>query len=312
MKLLRILPIIGIILFLYLIYNIGIGNITQAFSSINKTLLILSLIIFIPRSLLQTYKWYMILKKQEIHLPFFFVYKTYFIGIFYGAVTPGWLGTFIRIPYIKNKAKISLGKSTSNIVIDSALDLIGIFILCTTGSILIYAYFPNLLPIIAGVFLIIIILILFFINRQRTDKFYQFFFKILIPQKYKKQIDKQLNEFYRDIPKIRQLTIPLILTLLSLILVYTQIYIIALALDINMPYVYVILVYPLVFLVELIPITISGLGTRETTLMGLFAILASNITETQIITMSIMGYFVTSLLPALVGSGLSLTKIGKK
>lgn len=314
MKLLKILPLIGIALFLYIIiYRVGIGNLIEDLTSINPLYLLLAVSVIIPRTFIVGKKWDYILKKQNIKLPFFTVLKTYFIGTFYGALTPGWLGTYVRIPYVMKKAKIPLGKSTSNVVIDTIVDLVSVLFLIIAGTILIYPYFPNFLPIVITLLFVILSLCIYLRDKKRSEKYFRLLVKLLIPSKYKEKISKQFESFYSDIPKVRQMIVPIMLAMIAWILSYTQIYLIAEGLfanqPIHIPYVYFILVYPLVFLVELIPISISGLGIREGALIALLSVLVVGITEGQVATLSILGYFATTLTPAVIGSIFALREI---
>ncbi len=308
MKLLKILPIIGIILFIYIIYTNDVGKLYSALKQINLIYLVLALSLLIPRTIIYTKKWDYILKKQDIKLPYKFVVKTYLIATFYGAITPGWLGTYIRIPYIMKKGKIQLGKATSNLVIDTLIDVISIFIIILIGAILVSSKFPNLLPIIATIFIILISLLAYFSSKKRSEKYFRIIIKFLIPSKYKQDINKQFDAFYENIPKLKLLVLPILASIICWILSYTQIYIMAQGLGINLEYFYFILVYPAVFLVELIPVSISGLGTREMALTTLFSGLAA---RPDIIILSLSGYFVTTIPPATIGVILALKDVRK-
>ena len=100
-KLGKFIPIIGLVLFIYIIHDIGIDKIAKAFSQIPIQYLALASILLIPRFLLFTYGWYYLCKKQKMYPGFYFLFKTYFIGIFYGNVIPGGIGGHIRILYLK-------------------------------------------------------------------------------------------------------------------------------------------------------------------------------------------------------------------
>lgn len=299
-KLMRFLPVIGIILFIYILYT---NNITKIFSSLKQIdffYLALSLSIIIPRALIYSSKWDYVLRKQNIRLPFGFVIKAYLISTFYGAITPGWLGTYIRIPYVMKKAKISLGKATSNLVIDTLIDLIAVFILVLIGSAVFFSKIPNLSPIIFAIFLVIISLIAYFSNKRRAEKFFKIILRFLIPSRYKEEVTRQFDIFYKSIPRFRSLMPPLLISLICILLAYTQIYLIARGLGINLDYIYFILIYPIAFLVELIPISISGLGTRELTLTTILSYLS--IPPDRAILLSLTGYFVTVAIPAAAGA----------
>jgi hypothetical protein len=304
LKLLKILPIIGIILLLYILIEIGVDKALEELLSLNPIYPIIAIILLIPRTLMVTKKWEYIIKKQEIKVPYSFVVKTYFIATFYGSITPGWLGTYIRIPYLMKKGKISLGKATSNLVIDTLVDLLSILLIVFIGTLLVFSKFPNLFPIVALLFVIIILAIFYFSSKKRSERYFKLILKFLIPSKYKQSINKQFNFFYESIPKIRVLIYPIFVSVITSILAYTQVYLIAQGLGIEVEYYYFILVYPVVFLVELIPITISGLGTRETALIGLLSVFA--IAEDKIIVLSLTSHFVNTVIIAIIGAFLAI------
>lgn len=77
-----------------------------------------------------------------------------------------------------------------------------------------------------------------------------------------------------------------------------------LSIGINVPFFYYLAILPIATLVAQIPITINGLGTREVTIIGLFGILG--IEATKVFSMSIIGLFIGSIIPAMIGFILSL------
>ena len=277
---------------------------TTALSEIHPIYLLIALAILIPRTLIVTKKWEYIIKKQNIDVPYSFVLKTYFIATFYGAITPGWLGTYIRIPYLMKKGEIPLGKATSNLVIDTLVDVISLLIIALIGTILVSSKFPNLAPIVALLFIALISVVIYFSNKKRSEKYFKIILKLLIPSKYKKDVNKHFDTFYENIPNYKLFIIPIFACVICWILSYTQVYVMAQGLGINLEYFYFILVYPIVFLVELIPVSVSGLGTRELALTTLFSGFA--IADDKIIILSLTGYFVTVLVPAIIGAILAL------
>ncbi len=78
----KLFPIIGIIIFIYIITDIGIEKIGSAFSSIPLEYFLLALLLFIPRWLLSSYKWYFISKKQKMDFKLFFLSKIFLITLF--------------------------------------------------------------------------------------------------------------------------------------------------------------------------------------------------------------------------------------
>lgn len=117
----------------------------------------------------------------------------------------------------------------------------------------------------------------------------------------------EFDAFYRDMPALKSLVIPLLLGLFSYVLYFIQIYIIALSFSVDIPFAVFILIYPVASLIGLIPITVSGLGTREAALIHIFSIygIPSNIT----VAISLSGYVITMLIPSITGGILSIMRI---
>ena len=69
-KLTRFLPIIGVIIFVYMIYAIGAEKIANTFASIPLHIYVLAFIPSIVRVFLSALKSQYIAKKQKISLPF--------------------------------------------------------------------------------------------------------------------------------------------------------------------------------------------------------------------------------------------------
>ena len=63
MKLTKLLPLIGIGIFIYLVYSIGVQNIIDVFKNVRYGYLFLVIILALIIPIMQTYKWSLILKK---------------------------------------------------------------------------------------------------------------------------------------------------------------------------------------------------------------------------------------------------------
>ena len=130
----------------------------------------------------------------------------------------------------------------------------------------------------------------------------------MIPKKYHSDLKETFNNFYDNIPKIKHIILPFILTMIGWILNYTIIYLIAQSLEVKINYFSFIFIYALITIISLIPITIAGLGTREAgamLILGLFGVEAS-----KTIIISLLGFLFTDVLLSIIGFYFSL-KEGK-
>lgn len=310
----KFIPLLGAVLFIYIIYNIGVEKIANTFVLIPIQYFILALLPFFLRLIIYTYKWQYICKKQKLNLSLLYLIKIYLIGIFYGNLTPGAIGFHVRIFYMRKKTKASLGKCLANSIIDTESGLImGLFI-GLIGSIILIDLYPesNLLPIIIPLPIIIFLLFLFHVTvlvvimkKSGGSRFFKIFIRPFIPKKYRENIDQSVESLYEDMPRLRVMSIPLLLDLLIWVITGTQVYIIAQAFSVNIPYLTFLMLHALsVVAIGILPISVGGLGVREGVFV--FLLLPFGVEAQVAFVISLIGYLVKMLIPAVIGMILSL------
>lgn len=304
MKWRKYLPILGILIFVYLLIRINIVNILKELSSVNLFLIFIALILTFLLLIMQTFKWFLIARKQKIGVGFGEAFKINLIGNFYGFITPSKLGSVIRVDYLKKYTK-NIGKGIGNFVLDKILDISSLFFL----AILFVSVF-DFLPFKTGYLIFIFIIFIFgsfiFMKKERAHFILKFFYKRFIPRKLKKNSRELFNSFYEDFPRKRFLFFVFLINLLTWLNIYLITYVIGLSLGIKLPFVYFLGILPISTLVAQIPITINGLGTREATMIGLFGLFG--IGAAKVFSMSILSLFITGILPALIASFLIFRK----
>ena len=285
MKLRKLLPLIGILIFIYLILKIGINNIISSFSGINFYFLIIAFLLSIINLFPPVIKWLLILRKQNIDLDFLTLFKLDLIGTFYGVITPGRVGTVIRVSYLKDKIKKHIGFCTTSVLLDKILDLIAIMIFALVGAFLLLHKISGLVLPITLLLFGLLFCIIFFSSKHRSRHILKIIHKFIIPKRYKKLMRETFHSFYDEFPKLRYLFVPLIIALVSYLLYYSLVYIVALSFSINIPYIYFVTLLSLATVVSLIPITVAGIGTREAVLvvlLGIFNVEAENNIEVDV------------------------------
>lgn len=311
MKVTKILPVIGVALFVCIIWAVGIENIVSSLINADPVLIAASIMLLFPHLLLQTYKWRIILSKQRIETGIMPLLKIYMIGIFYGILTPGKIGTLIRVAYLKEKTGKNLAECSSSVIIDRILDVLSMFILALFGVIILIRYLSGMfLLIIIVIFLCLFASFAFLMKKKVSRKILRFIYKVAVPLKFKNSARMAFHSFYRNLPNSRGLLVPFFLTLASWIISYTSIYFVALSIGINVPYHIFITIFPIATIIGLIPITVGGWGTREATLIMMFSLFA--IAPGAILTMSIMSFIITGVIPAFIGAILALGKVINK
>ncbi len=307
----KFLPIIGLILFVYTIYQLDITKIKEAFFSINPLYILLILPFTLPRILLRNYAWKLVQKEQKIYVPYWISMNIFLIGYFYGSITPGYLGQLMRIPHLKEYTGEPYGKLFVNSAIETIVHTFSIYIMILLGAFLVLSDYPELFMIAAGWMIIFVLFLLFFMRRDRGEWFFNFMIRYFIPKKFKSYLNQFSDTFYQDFPRIKALFYPLFVGVFTWIIIFSQEYILVLALDLPIPYLYFMLLFPLANVAGFIPITFAGLGTREVTAIIIFSSLFG-IANEKIFLVSLLGFILTDLFTGFIGFLVSVREAKRK
>ncbi|MBU0894319.1 MAG: flippase-like domain-containing protein [Nanoarchaeota archaeon] len=308
MKIKRFLPLIGILIFIYLLIKLDLSEIIQEIKNANLFLLFIALFFVFLVLITETLKWFVIARKQEIKIPFKDAFKINLITNFYSFITPSKLGTILRVEYLKKYTQ-NRGRGFSNFVLDKFLDIFSIFFLAIIFSILIGKDL-EIIPIslLITIFLTGILLFLLFIKKDRSKPILRIFYIYLVPKKIKERARKAFDSFYEKIPKKREFLLFSVFNMFNWIVIYFVTYIIGVSLGINLPFYYFLAILSIGTIIALIPITINGLGTREATLITLFSLFGLG--SAKVFSMSLLTFILYGIIPAIIGSFLSIKNKG--
>lgn len=307
----KFLPFIGITILLYVIYTMNVQKLIDALRSLNPFFILGALALNLPQLLIRNYVWQLILKEHKIQIGFFPSLKVFLIGFFYGSFTPAYSGQVMRLPYLKERTGEPYGKLFFNLVIETTLHTISLYCMMFLGAILVFTQLPQILYFVIAWLLFITIVIVYFIKKERGQRFFNVLIKYLAPQKFKAYLASFADTFYADFPRIKTLIIPVLLGVFTWLIVFSQEYIVALALGLSIPYLLFLVLFPVASTVGFIPVTFAGLGTRELTAIFIFTNLFIIPRETVFV-LSIVGFVITDAFCGFLGFLLSLTETRTK
>jgi uncharacterized protein (TIRG00374 family) len=135
-RLRRLLPLVGLALFAWLLLHIGVEDIARELREADWLLLALSLTLAVPIALLQTLRWRAFLKSCGIPLGVVTVLRYHLLGLFYGVITPGKVGSFVRILLIAEVTEAPLKDRFLSVVFDRFSDIVAMSLLAAGGCIL--------------------------------------------------------------------------------------------------------------------------------------------------------------------------------
>lgn len=304
----KILSIIGIVILVYLITSLGLKKIIGVFSEINPFFSFVSLFAIVPILLFTNVQWQILLKKQKINVSFGYSFKNILIGYFYGFITPGGFGAYIRALYLKHESKEPLPKCLSNIITFNTIDYITLLLLGSIGGLLVSSKFPYLFLAIIITSIIVIALFLFFLNKEKSKMMFTKLIQSRIFRIIKLKLNDPINSFYQDLPSFRDILLPFSISIIGWIVRFSELYIITMLFSIDIPYHYFIFILAVANVVASLPISIYGLGTREATFIALFSIF--NILPEKTLSLSLFWFAIVWLFPSILGA-IIVVKEGK-
>ncbi len=257
---------------------------------------ILALYPFIGISIiLKSYKLRQILNFFGVSISIPELSKLYLIGFFLGILTPGRIGDFSKAFYLRSKMPLALGLTA--IFLDRLLDvciLIFFALLAMVG----FQYLLGIvlisfeLAFLLSVFFLLLIFVFF--NLGFVEPLLKISFRYFAPKRYSLLLSRSYRTIRNSLEELKKKKIRLLAAILLgyavWIINFSFSYLILSALSIQIPVILLLVLVPMISLVELIPVSISALGTRDLTVIALFS--AVGIPAEKALAFSIT-YFIT-------------------
>lgn len=310
MRLKNLLPIIGVIIFVYILSQLNFDRIVQIFSQIRPFYAFLSFFVFVPLLLLVNVEWQLLLKRQQINVSFWYSIKNFFIGYFYGFITPGGFGGYTRSLYLSKESGQPLAKCLSNIVTFNTIEFLALLSLGFIGALFLSSVYPYLFIIILIVVMIVLLLYVFFFKWSGSHLLFQKIVKSAPFSKITRKLQNSLESFHKDVPNLRDAILPFSLSITGWLLKYILLFFIAQMFDISIPLHYFILILAVADVIASIPISIYGIGTREAALITMLSVPHFTngllVSAEQIVSLSLFWFVIIWLTPSIIGAFITL------
>ena len=288
--LLRISVSIILLIFLFKFNKIDIHLLLVNIKSADKHLLLLAFFIFLFNYILCLYRWKMLLKAADIHLPFKRIIVSFSGGIFFSLFLPSTIGGDLA-------RSIDLATHTkrprevvATVLLDRLSGYVGlvIIVLCSLFLGWRFVQYPSVLlsVIIITVVLIVILAILF--NNFLFSKVNK-----LLDSPGAGKIRESIKNLHEEIHVFRHYKKVILNNLLMSLVIQAitpiTFYITALSLGINKEIIYFFIFLPIIGVITLLPISIGGLGVRENMTVLFFA--QAGINQNSAVAMSLLNFF---------------------
>ncbi len=258
------LRLIGVLLLVILLWRLDAAAIVGIMRTANLYLLAVAIILNLPMVLLKSLRWQALMVPQQIRYSAGRAYLAYFGSIFIGFLTPGRLGEFVKAVHIKQDCGVPIGRAISSVLADRLFDL---FALLLVGGAALFSLTVGSVKLAApvGMAALLIIPLVLFLNDASFAFFQQAAFKLGTFGKKLFAEDSWLLELRRGLRQLTWLWLcgAIMLTGLAYLTFFGQCYLLAMSLNLTADFLTVSYAVALGSLVTLLPISISGLGTRE-------------------------------------------------
>jgi uncharacterized protein (TIRG00374 family) len=276
-KLSFLLPFVGLTLFALIVLKTGPERIGSVIANADPRLVVWSPAFVAAVIVLRGVRWRLLMRVVGIDFPLRRCTTVWMIGFFAASVTPAKAGDAIRALYVKNDTGRNFGESFLTVFVDRLLDLALILVLGVVSVLLFSRYYMRLpahwvLVLAAAGIAAAVALVS---NRRLMRLMLKPLFEALVPQPYKQRFSLNFHTFYDSLARYGRtpaiMWVAMLLTVAAWAVVFALAWYLTVAFGIDVAPPFVFLVMPIITLVELIPISVSGLGTRDATLIYLFS-----------------------------------------
>ncbi len=265
----RIVVSISLIAYLIKTQLKDLSGIIKILKSSNKILLLLSLSTHVFGTWITAFRWKTLLNTQNVRLGIGTLSITVLIGQFFNNILPTSIGGDVFRTYdASKKAGIPMGTSASIILVERFSGVVSAAVYAVAALFLGFTAIGNqpvIIPII--IFFIVTIIIAFLIINPSVFKLGRIFNRFRLMRKLR----EKLSNVYNTLTSFKKYKLVLIRVLIySFLLQFSVIlnyYLAARALGINLTLTAFIFIVPVVAIIAMIPISIGGIGLRESSIV---------------------------------------------
>ncbi len=261
--------LIGIALLMFLIWRIDFSGTLALLKKVSLPILGLVILLNLPQICIKAYRWKSLLHSQKIEYGIVPAALSYFGSIFIGLLTPGRLGELIKAVHVSQDCGVSKARALSSVLADRLFDLYALLLIGGAAMLSSGRSLNNLLALVESAFLLFLPLLILLHDStfQRVEKLGlrmgKWVSRLFDPDSWLTELRTGLKEL-----SVGDAFVAALLTAVAYAVFFEQCYLLAHALNVKASFLQIMYAVSLGSLVTLIPISISGLGTREATIVA--------------------------------------------
>jgi hypothetical protein len=288
---------LGLILLIGLLFRVDLHQLVRLMQHAEVLPVIMALLLLLPLITIKTLRWQALLRAQSVHIRIQPALLAYFGSLFIGLLTPGRLGEFVKAVHVRQECGTPLTYAISSVFTDRLFDL---YLLLIVGGAALFALAPGNIELgaLIGSFVVVTLPLILFLN----DYTFGWVQRDWLSRWQGSHIGRPITWLIEVRSGMCMLSWPRLLsssglTMLAYGVFFGQCYLLARALDLDLSFIEVSYAVALGSLVTLIPISISGLGTREAAIIAYLGTLGISAEQA-------LGFSLLVFLTFYLGSGL--------
>jgi uncharacterized protein (TIRG00374 family) len=311
MKIIRYFSVIGFILLFLILRTIDFQELFAILADIKVSLVVATFIVVLVEIYLKVYRWRLLVTLIDRRYTMTDSFYTYMIGIGLGGVTPAKSGDLIKSVDLQRRSKVPLKDALSLSIFDKVADFLILLLFSVVSVLVTITVFQRfgylLLPIIAIILLIMVTFM--FILKKNLIWVLRAVHRTLIPGRFRIKVRSLFYSLRRTTSMIlssSRFISYLAATVVSWVLLFLMPWLLALSINLDISVWYVLLFSPLVHVVENLPISVMGIGSRDIAVITLYALIG--MTREQMFAVSLLVFLITGLPRIVVGLTIALAQ----
>jgi hypothetical protein len=301
-------------LFALILSSVDVGRTLDLILRANPGFLLIGLLLVLLEIMVRSLNWMVLAGIYARGYGYLSALQTYMIGIAFGAVTPAKAGDFMKVSDLEDRTGLDLTKAFTVGLLDRIINFIFLF-LSAGASVAAVALVVSgggselmalLIPLAAIVLALAVVLdegLSLMVLRPLQG--------FLIPERFRGDTRKLFQTFHETLAGFKgsgSRWAVLSLTLLGWLVIFIRPYFFSQAIGMDVEWWAFILFVPIISVVEVLPLSVMGLGTRDATILILFA--SMGVGREQMIALSAMMLLLSAVPQVVLGYLIALNRKG--
>ena len=264
---------LGPLLLLAIVWRVGPAVLWQAVRGAAAGWLLLGFVLNIPQLGLKAWRWWLMVRWQGMRLSYRQAFQAYFSALLVGFLTPGRLGEMVKAVTLKHACGVSLATGLSSVVADRVFDFYFLVFLGTVGIVRYSVVGPHLSWAAFALLCAVLFVPLFFFHARGVRWLGGWAVRMPLLRTRRGWIDAKVDQFAEGLACLTpgRIALSIALTTVAYAIFFVQCQNCAQALGFRVGWIELALIMSASNFFSFIPITVSGLGTREACLIYFMA-----------------------------------------